>query len=179
MLELLLRARADADCASQQRWCAPHGGLDVSRGLGRDCRGLTARLPPRACRGDPDPRRARPRIRRSRRHGPPWRGPGRASAGQNDGSRRGSAQGRCGISAPTDDDSFRRSPWQAESPSAVRLESNAIMLLLICFSRACREYTAELEPIDGMLLDILAAIARKNYEDRRRMCQAGVAPLFP
>jgi hypothetical protein len=29
------------------------------------------------------------------------------------------------------------------------------------------------------LLDILAAIARKNYEDRRRMCQAGVAPLFP
>jgi len=66
-------------------------------------------------------------------------------------------------SAPTDDDSFRRSPWQAESPSAVRLKSNAIILPLICFSRACREYTGELEPIDGMLLDMLAEIARKNY----------------
>ena len=53
------------------------------------------------------------------------------------------------------------------------------MLLLICFSRACREYTAELEPIDGMLLDILAAIARKNYGDRHRLCQAWFAPSCP
>jgi hypothetical protein len=30
--------------------------------------------------------------------------------------------------------------------------------------------------IDGMLRNMPAAIARKNYEDRRRMCQAGSGP---
>jgi hypothetical protein len=34
-----------------------------------------------------------------------------------------------------------------------------------------------LEAIDEMLLDILAAIARKDYEDHLRICQAGVAPF--
>ena len=35
-----------------------------------------------------------------------------------------STSGRC-RKAPTDDASFRRSPWQAESPSAVRIKSSA------------------------------------------------------
>jgi hypothetical protein len=31
----------------------------------------------------------------------------------------------------------------------------------------------------GMLLDMKAAIARTDYERSSRVCQAGVAPLFP
>jgi hypothetical protein len=41
----------------------------------------------------------------------------------------------------------------------------------LCYGRALGDY--------GMLLDIHAAIARKEYEDRRRVCQPCLAPPCP
>jgi hypothetical protein len=38
---------------------------------------------------------------------------------------------------------------------------------------------AGFDAIDGMLLDMLAPIARKDYEDRRRLCEAWFAPSCP